>query len=205
MSAPQDMPPVGATVVDAVGVTYTLVADEHGNGAWEYGRGGVAHWSQEPILVALWRSEQARQAAEPKLAAIDAACLEVCRDNDPVTVGAGNVDPDAGRYLCIGESGDSVIDEDDPAEVIRKLSRVWERMQERAERAEFENTPGQRRRIEALEWAIVRTLYAGDIDPPNPAAPFWFREQLLRDSGLTMERCRALMDLHRGEDRVARL
>ncbi len=60
-------------------------------------------------------------------------------------------------------------------------------------------------RIEQLEWAIVRTLYAGDIEPPNPAAPFWFREQLLRDSGLTMERCRELMDLHRGEDRVARL
>ena len=60
-------------------------------------------------------------------------------------------------------------------------------------------------RVEALEWAIVRTLYAGDIDPPNPTAPFWFREQLLTDAGLTMERCRELMDVHRGEDRVARL
>ena len=64
---------------------------------------------------------------------------------------------------------------------------------------------GRSARIEALEWAIGRTLFAGDIDPPERAAPFWFREQLLRDAGLTMERCKELMDLHRGEARVARL
>lgn len=213
---PPPEPPVGATFADVkVGPFRGIRVLRHtaeGEARWGFlvdDRDGPlpveSGFTDHSALSLAWRLQHERDQLQTKLDAVDAACLEVCRDNHESTVGADGVDREMGRYVCIGESGDPVIDEDEPAEVIRRLNRVWGLMQERAERAEAERTPGQRRRIEALEWAIVRTLYAGDIEPPNPAAPFWFREQLLRDAGLTMERCRELMDLHRGEDRVARL
>jgi hypothetical protein len=68
------------------------------------------------------------------LVAIQAACDKVAPDNLPAVVGANNVDEGSGRWVIIGESGSPILDEDDPAGVVRCLSERWERCQEVAER-----------------------------------------------------------------------
>ena len=112
-----DLPPVGATVGQ-----WTFDGEE-----WYSATGGYAPHGADPTRV--WRAEQ-------RLAAIDAACLEVCRDNHGPTVGADAVDPDAGRYVCMDEDGEPIIDTSDPAEVIRRLDRLWETAVKRHEDAE---------------------------------------------------------------------
>ena len=62
--------------------------------------------------------------------AVDAACLAVCSDNTPDVLGDA-VDPDLGRYLCLNENGDELIDTDDPADVVRALHGLWGRVSEK--------------------------------------------------------------------------
>lgn len=108
-----------------------------------------------------------RDQLKARLDAIDAACLEVCRDNHESTVG-DDVDTEMGRYVCIGESGAPVIDEDEPAEVVRRLSQVWERMQERLEKAEA--------RVAELEVDAARLDWMETRPREHPAAGWVARE-----------------------------
>ena len=72
-----------------------------------------------------------------RLAKIEDACFAVCRDNTPGAVGAEGLDPDCGRFVCMNEDGDPLIDTDDPAEVVRELDRLWASVSEKAEQAEW--------------------------------------------------------------------
>lgn len=130
-----DLPPVGATVTDAEGLPYLVVANEYGTLFWRNAVGN-GEWHYTPAFAPLGRSLTAAWRAEQRLAAIDAACLEVCRDNHGPTVGADAVDPDAGRYVCLNEDGEPFIDTSDPVEVIRTLDRLWWETSERCEKQE---------------------------------------------------------------------
>lgn len=135
------LPPVGATV----GITGTFRFDPTKPEGEQYTVEADRGAARE--LTALWRAVQ-------RLAAIDAACLEVCRDNHGPTVGADAVDTDAGRYVCMDEHGRPIIDTSDSVEVIRRLDRLWETAVKRHEDAE--------RRIKELEAA--RADYRADYD-----------------------------------------
>lgn len=155
-------------------------------------------------LTSLWRERQACQAAEANLERADAEYARVVASR-LVPVGAPyGVTPHEQLDWAVTRIREL---DADVREQVTATRAAWIEGDKHANDALLYSAEAlqMRARAEALEWAIVRTLYAGDIEPPNPAAPFWFREQLLRDAGLTMERCRELMDLHRGEDRVARL
>lgn len=71
----------------------------------------------------------ALSARTRELEEITAAALEVCPDGG---------DPDLPRFVCVGESGDPIIETETVAEVIHGMSRCWAATQERAEKAERE-------------------------------------------------------------------
>lgn len=54
---------------------------------------------------------------------VEAALLEVCHDNTPEAI--GEPDPELGRYVCMNEDGDPLVDTDDPAEAIREINGYW--------------------------------------------------------------------------------
>lgn len=225
MSGSQGLPPVGAMLTVDGEMNVVLRHVDAGNGPvalWGPADGGFA-WSvttHSHALTLAWREQQARVNLEAKIDAIDAAGFDVCRDNDAASViGAAEIEERRRAWDdAMMSAADAISAMEDagtlPAEVgaaHRGLQRAGHALVHLnralvSHSAQLQHSHANvLARLGALEWAIVRTLYAGDIDPPNPTAPFWFREQLLKDAGLTMERCRELMDLHRGEDRVARL
>ena len=76
-------------------------------------------------------SDDCIDALRAQLAAVDAACLEVCRDNTVEVV--DEPDPELGRYLCLNENGDELIDTNDPAHVVRRLTQLWTGVSEKLE------------------------------------------------------------------------
>lgn len=80
--------------------------------------------------------QRALEEAQSLLTKVDVACLEVCGDNHAPKVGEDAADPELGRYVCMNENGDPLVDTDDPAEVIRALYDFWGRVSEQLEAAQ---------------------------------------------------------------------
>lgn len=73
------------------------------------------------LVAALEEAEKDRQEVE-------VAIRETCQLADS--------EESESPYVCLGEDGDPIIEEDTPAGAIRGMSFCWQRTQERAEKAE---------------------------------------------------------------------
>lgn len=85
------------------------------------------------LLLLRQGDKQALAAARADVAAVEAACFEVCRDNTREALG-DDADPDLGRFVCVNEDGDPIIEADTPADVVRQMNSCWAAMGERFDR-----------------------------------------------------------------------
>lgn len=116
------------------------------------------------LIRAIGRQREIIRSLEATRALVDAACLAACSDNDAATVGPDACDPEAGRYLCLNENGDPLIDTNDPDEVVRALSDLWGLVSEKGEALEVSLADAQAevQRLQELAalWEAVRLRFA---------------------------------------------